>query len=383
MAARAALLILLAVLLFSGVVRGNAAGSCSSMSFPSNRVYAACSDLPRLSSSLHWTYEGGKGFGSLSFAFVAPPPSQSGWVSWAINPSGGGMIGCQALIAFRQPYGAMGVKTYNVTGYGPVSEGPIAYETSDLVAEFTGGAMRMFGKMKLPEGTTVVKQVWQVGAEVVDGVPQKHDFKPENLESMGTVDLLSGGISGAGSSASRNKNTHGILCAVSWGVLLPLGQIFARYLKTFKSADPAWFYLHISCQTLGYVIGVAGWATGLVLGNKSKGIVHTNHRNIGITLFTFCTLQVFALFLRPNKDHKYRLYWNIYHHSIGYSVIILSIVNIFKGMDILAVEQKWRTGYIVAICILGGVALILEIITWTIVLKRKSGKPKERPTFHV
>ncbi|KAG6495420.1 hypothetical protein ZIOFF_043241 [Zingiber officinale] len=64
-----------------------------------------------------------------------------------------------------------------------------------------------------------------------------------------------------------------------------------RYLKTFKSTDPAWFYLHISCQMLGYVIGVVGWATGLVLGNKSKGIVHTNHRNIGITLFTFCTLQ--------------------------------------------------------------------------------------------
>ncbi|KAG6514622.1 hypothetical protein ZIOFF_024990 [Zingiber officinale] len=87
------------------------------------------------------------------------------------------------------------------------------------------------------------------------------------------------------------KQTHGILCVVSWGVLFPLGQIFARYLKTFKSADPAWFYLHISCQMLGYAIGVAGWATGLVLGNKSKGIVHTNHRNIDITLFTFCTLQ--------------------------------------------------------------------------------------------
>ncbi|XP_042440877.1 uncharacterized protein LOC122026276 isoform X1 [Zingiber officinale] len=50
-----------------------------------------------------------------------------------------------------------------------------------------------------------------------------------------------------------------------------------RYLKTFKSADPAWFYLHISCQMLGYVIGVVDWATGLVLGNKSKGIVHTNY----------------------------------------------------------------------------------------------------------
>lgn len=211
MAARAVPLILLAVLLFSGVFRSDAAGSCFSVSFPSNRVYAACRDLPHLSSSLHWTYEGGRGFGSLSFAFVAQPPDPSGWVSWAINPSGGGMIGCQALIAFRQPDGAMGVKTYNITGYGPVAEGPIAFETSDLASEFADGAMRMFGKVKLPEGTTVVKQVWQVGAEVVDGVPQKHDFKPDNLQAMGTVDLVSGGISAARSSTSRSKNVSEIL----------------------------------------------------------------------------------------------------------------------------------------------------------------------------
>ncbi|XP_042424426.1 cytochrome b561 and DOMON domain-containing protein At4g12980-like [Zingiber officinale] len=51
-------------------------------------------------------------------------------------------------------------------------------------------------------------------------------------------------------------------------------------------------YLHVSCQILGYDIGVSGWTTGLALGNKSKGIVHTTHRNIGITLFTLCTLQV-------------------------------------------------------------------------------------------
>jgi len=83
-----------------------------------------------------------------------------------------------------------------------------------------------------------------------------------------------------------------VLNAVSWGILLPIGAIIARYLKTFKSADPAWFYLHVSCQIIGYGLGVAGWATGLNLGSKSKGIVYTTHRNIGITLFSLGTLQV-------------------------------------------------------------------------------------------
>lgn len=85
---------------------------------------------------------------------------------------------------------------------------------------------------------------------------------------------------------------HGILNAVSWGVLFPLGVIMARYVRVFPSADPAWFYLHIGCQLSAYVIGVAGWGTGMKLGNESKGVVYSIHRNIGIALFCFATLQV-------------------------------------------------------------------------------------------
>ncbi|KAL5667697.1 hypothetical protein ACJX0J_019918, partial [Zea mays] len=85
--------------------------------------------------------------------------------------------------------------------------------------------------------------------------------------------------------------THGILNAVSWGLLLPMGATFARYLKTFRSADPAWFYLHVACQLAGYGVGVSGWATGIHLGNLSKGITYSLHRNIGITVFALGTLQ--------------------------------------------------------------------------------------------
>lgn len=65
----------------------------------------------------------------------------------------------------------------------------------------------------------------------------------------------------------------------------------ARYLKVFKAADPAWFYLHIACQSSAYAVGVAGWATGLKLGSESSG-VYDLHRNIGILLFCLGTLQV-------------------------------------------------------------------------------------------
>ncbi|XP_074586205.1 cytochrome b561 and DOMON domain-containing protein At4g12980-like [Curcuma longa] len=370
---RLALPVALFLLLLGGFASG--ASSCSSASLGSNRVYATCSDLPHLSASLHWSYDAASG--NLSVAFVAPPAQPDGWVAWAINPTGQGMDGAQALIAFRQPDGSMGAGTYSIKGYD-VKEGPIAFETSDLAAEQSGGVMRIFAKLKLPSGTTTVNQIWQVGPSVSSGAPQPHDVQPANLQSTGKVDLIRGATSqsSAGSSTTKSKNVHGMLNAVSWGILLPAGAIFARYLKTFKSADPAWFYLHVTCQIIGYGVGVGGWATGLNLGSKSKGIQYTTHRNIGISLFSLATLQVFALFLRPNQDHKYRFYWNIYHHLVGYTVISLGIANVFEGLKVLSIDHKWTVAYIIAICILAAIALFLEIVTWIIALKRKSDDSK-------
>lgn len=93
---------------------------------------------------------------------------------------------------------------------------------------------------------------------------------------------------------------HGVLNAVSWGTLLPLGAIVARYLRVAKSADPAWFYLHSACQTVAYGVGVAGWATGLKLGSDSSGIQYDTHRNVGIALFALGTLQVHIFNLCAN-----------------------------------------------------------------------------------
>ncbi|KAG6677799.1 cytochrome b561 and DOMON domain-containing protein At3g25290-like [Carya illinoinensis] len=100
--------------------------------------------------------------------------------------------------------------------------------------------------------------------------------------------------------------------------------------------------------------------------------LHTDHRNIRVALFCLATVQIFALFLRPKKDHKYRLYWNIYHHALGYAILVLGILNIFKGYDILQPAKNWKSAYIIVIIVLGAIAFLLEAITWIVVLKRKS-----------
>ncbi|KDO37080.1 hypothetical protein CISIN_1g047801mg, partial [Citrus sinensis] len=85
---------------------------------------------------------------------------------------------------------------------------------------------------------------------------------------------------------------------------------------------------------------------------------------------------IFALFLRPKKDHKYRFHWNLYHHGVGYAILVLGIINVFKGLDILNPENKWKSAYIIVISVLGGIAVLLEAITWIVVISRKSRSRK-------
>ncbi|KAK7339078.1 hypothetical protein VNO77_19721 [Canavalia gladiata] len=338
-----------------------------------NKLYASCVDLAVLNSFLHWTHDPANN--SLAVVFVATPPKPGGWVSWGINPTGVGMVGAQVLAAFESE-GVVTVKTLDLKSYSAIVPGKLSFDVWDVKGEVASGVIRIYATVKVPEKTGSVNHVWQVGPSVTAGRLAKHDFAPDNLNSKGTLSF--DGNQSPGNAAvdpiTKKKNIHGILNAVSWGVLFPLGVIIARYLRTFPSADPAWFYLHAGCQVSAYAIGVAGWGTGLKLGSESKGVEYSLHRNIGIALFCFATLQIFALFIRPKKDHKYRYIWNIYHHSIGYTTIILGIINIFRGFDILHPDKKWKSAYIVVIIALGAVALLLEAVTWIVVLKKKSNK---------
>ncbi|KAM5588890.1 cytochrome b561 and DOMON domain-containing protein [Rosa sericea] len=354
------------------------AQTCKSQTFTSNQVFTSCSDLPYLNAFLHWTFD--QSTGKLTMAYRHTSASATNWVAWAINPdltkTQQAMTGAQALVAIPQTSGAPSVRTSPIDGYNTnLENGTLSYDVTGLSAESQNGEVTIYATWTLPTNITTILQVWQEGP-VESGTPSKHGSDVANLNAAGTLDLLSGQTAGSGGASStlRKKNIHAVLNVVSWGILMPLGAMVARYLKTFKAADPAWFYLHAGCQTSAYIVGVAGWATGIKLGSDSAGVQYDTHRNIGITLFCLGTLQVFALLLRPNKDHKFRFYWNIYHHLTGYLVIILSIVNIFEGFNILKPNKNWKNSYIGLIIALAVQAALLEAYTWYVVLKRKKAE---------
>ncbi|CAH8263322.1 unnamed protein product [Arabidopsis lyrata] len=159
------------------------------------------------------------------------------------------------------------------------------------------------------------------------------------------------------------KQIHGMMNAVSWGILMLIGVMAAKYMKTYERLDPTWFYVHVVCQTTGYFVGlIGGLGTAIYMARHTR-MRTTPHIVIGLFLFALGFLQILALKARPDKDHKYRKYWNRYHHTMRYIVIILSVYNIYKGLAILhPAGSCWKIAYTTIICAIATFAIGMEIL---------------------
>lgn len=188
------------LLLFLFVSRVNSL-TCTSRKFSNNNLYSHCADLPSLSAFLHWTYDSSNS--SLSVAFDASPAKSGGWIAWAVNPKADGMVGSQAFVAYLAD-GVPTLKTYNVASYGSVEPAKLSFEVWDTAAEFSGGVLTIFAKLKVPEAAKKVNHVWQVGPSVEGTSLGTHDFAAPNLNSKGALDLSGGGGGGGGSTGAAS-----------------------------------------------------------------------------------------------------------------------------------------------------------------------------------
>ncbi|QCD78183.1 hypothetical protein DEO72_LG1g1815 [Vigna unguiculata] len=349
---------------------------CNLYRFSNNINYAACEDLPVLESSLHWNYHPASGV--VDVAFNKANAKDSSWVAWAINPTSKGMLGSQSFVAVHKSNATIRAYTSPITSYATIlQEGNLSFSVYNLSASYTNGRIIIFASFQLPSNKTVVNHAWQEGLVSDDGTLRPHSFSPSNLRSYGTIDFISGKVSKATegvNSRTMLRNVHGILNTVSWGIMMPIGVMMGRYLKVFDGLGGTWFHLHRACQSLAFLIAIAGFGSGLYIGNHN-GVHHVPHRCVGITLMCLASAQVcVAVFLRPKKDHKYRIFWNIFHYIVGYTTIGLAIWNVLKGFDILNAEKMWKKSYLGTIISLATIAVILEVITWIWVCNKKRTK---------
>ncbi|KAI4317457.1 hypothetical protein L6164_025324 [Bauhinia variegata] len=169
------------------------AQNCSSYSFPGNRKFSLCRELPYLSSHLHWNYN--QNTGKLDLAYRhGGIMSKDKWVAWAINPNNNlknSMIGAQALVAIPRSDGSNSVYSCPITSYDTtLAEGTISYNVSGLSATRQGNEVIVFATLMLPSGTTTLVHLWQEGL-LSGSTPQVHAMASANTNAKESLNLVS------------------------------------------------------------------------------------------------------------------------------------------------------------------------------------------------
>ncbi|KAI3457745.1 hypothetical protein Pfo_014408 [Paulownia fortunei] len=163
--------------------------TCSNNTLSPNRVFNSCTDLPYLGAHLHWSYI--PSLRKVSIAYRARQISE-GWIAWAINPTGTGMVGSQALVAFHNANGSMTVYPTSITSYNPsMLPAVLSFQVSNISAEYKNNDMTIYAVVGPLENGTIVNHVWQAGSSVSSNIPQIHSTSPPHLQSMGKIDFQS------------------------------------------------------------------------------------------------------------------------------------------------------------------------------------------------
>lgn len=283
----------------------------------------------------------------------------TGWVGMGFSKDGM-MVGSSAMVGWIGKTGQVHIKQFDLRGQTSsqvvVDQGQLQSTGVSPVVVLYGADIFLAFQLKFSAPVTRQNLLFAIGTAIpVNNVLQKHTDK------VSISFDFSAGTTSASSYPYQLKRSHGALAIFGWGVLLPIGALVARYCKRW---DPLWYYLHVSIQLIGFIIGLAAVVAGISLYDQLHTDIST-HRGLGIFIFVLGILQVIAFFLRPDTDSKIRRYWNWYHHWSGRLVLFLAVVNIFLGIHAADAGTSWKVVYGINLAVLLLATIILEVLLWT------------------
>ncbi|RWW85850.1 hypothetical protein BHE74_00005438 [Ensete ventricosum] len=355
------------------------------------KTYKKCVTLPTQEASLAWTYHPLNA--TLDLAFSGSFISPSGWIAWGLNPDAPAMTGAHAIVAFSDPTsGGLILLPFVLDPSVKLQRAPLLSRPFGLhllsssavlrgaPSARAGAEVQIFATLKLSPNRTRLHHVWNRGLYVQGYSPTIHPTAPSDLASRATIDIASTASEVTPPAPDALPSAHAALNAASWGFLLPAGVAVARYLRQRTSLGPSWFYAHAATQILGFLLGTAGFAMGIIMGSRSPGVEYGLHRGLGVAAFVAGGLQSAALLFRPKTTNRYRKYWKSYHHFVGYGCAVLGVVNVFQGMEVMGLGSSyWKLAYCLALSTLVGVCVALEVNSW-VVFCRKAEEEKAAVT---
>uniref|UniRef100_A0A5B7BRG7 Cytochrome b561 and DOMON domain-containing protein n=1 Tax=Davidia involucrata TaxID=16924 RepID=A0A5B7BRG7_DAVIN len=298
--------------------------------------------------------------GSNVWSFVLSAPNTNAYIAIGFS-SDGKMVGTSSIVGWVGTDGTAVIKQYYLGGQSTSSvvpdQGSLQVLSNSSV--IVSASSNIYLAFQLNTNQPASRPIYAIGPTGI--LPPAPAYPlTQHSDMVSTSINYATGKSETKNPSSNLRSSHGVLNMLGWGILIPIGAMAARY---FKQWDPIWFYSHIFIQSFGFIFGIAGIITGLVLENQLSANVK-KHKALGIFILVLGCLQVMAFLARPNKESKVRKYWNWYHHNVGRFVIIFAAVNVFYGIHLGNAGSSWNAGYGIVLAGLFIAAVVLEIRMW-------------------
>ncbi|KAF8427895.1 hypothetical protein EV426DRAFT_529278, partial [Tirmania nivea] len=175
---------------------------------------------------------------------------------------------------------------------------------------------------------------------------------------------------------------HGIIMAVSWLFLLPLGATFIRFLaQTFPRPVP--LYMHAGIQLLTFILAIVGFSLGIYTSEQNGTHWTADHQKLGVAIMVLFFLQApmgYIHHVNYVATGKRQL-WSHAHIWNGRLVMLLGIVNGGLGLDLAGIKRKSFGGkvdkkWVIAYSVVAGIVGSLYI--GGLVGKALIGETRER-----
>ncbi|KAF8246272.1 CBD9-like protein [Wilcoxina mikolae CBS 423.85] len=193
--------------------------------------------------------------------------------------------------------------------------------------------------------------------------------------SSSTDDSKSGNTGGSSAAAPVTKATkvliaHGVIMALTWVILFPLGAAFIRLLGNYL---PNAFVMHRTLQLFNVCLAIVGMSLGMWTSGLNKTHFTQFHQYFGVILVGMLFVQG-ALGQLHHSEYQQtgkRSVWSYLHIWVGRTVIVLAIIN--GGIGLGPKLANANSGQIAAYSI---VALVVVITYSTFYFLQSRGKGK-------
>jgi len=267
---------------------------------------------------------------------AGPGTDPNQWVAIGFSNPTGDMIGTDAIL-YPDDSNPPTVSAYYIDQVGFVGLKKPAKVSILNITSFQAGANTFFGFSRmLGDGNNIItnpNHVYMI-AVASNSLPfsahKKHDL---NSNGADVINLVNGGFQ-APMFYWTPFVTHGLLMWLVWVVILPIGFLWARFVRGWPDEKSArWFEGHRSLMSTGFVILIisAGYAIA-----ESSLHLRSVHQIMGATVVLAALYQVISAVMRPHADPEnptfQRLLFEYTHHTIGRLAILISWVTIPFGM---------------------------------------------------